>query len=102
MDYIYLDYSQFSEFFDKNILQKNFNKKISDLKIDIDYINTFAFNYLKNYYLKYNVKQGEFIIEIFSPFCDLISKSEFFEHIFTIPISIYEIQKFNLLNDYIS
>ena len=102
LDYIYLDYSEFSEYFDKDILKKKFNKKISDLKIGIDYINTFAVNYLKNYYLKYKEKQGEFIIEIFSPFFDLISKSEFFEHIFTIPISTYEIQKYNLTNDFIS
>ena len=102
LDYIYLDYSQFSVFFDKDILKKNLNKKISELNLGIDYINTFAFNYLKNYYLKYQKKQGEFIIEIFSPFFDLISNSEFFEHIFTIQISINEIKKFKLSEYYIS
>ena len=101
LDYIYLDYSQFSDSFDKDILKKNLDKKLSELKIKIDAINKYAFDYLKNYYLKNKEKQEEFIIDIFSPFFDLISKSEFFEHIFTIPISIKEIEEYDLKNDFI-
>ena len=102
LDYIYLDYSQFSTFFDKDILKKKLNEKISELNLGIDYINKFDNKKKKNYYLKYQQKKGDFIIEPFSPFFDLISNSDFFEHIFTIQISINEIKKFKLSDYYIS
>ena len=102
LDFTYLDYSEFSDFFDKDILKKNLNKKLSELKIDVELINKFAMDYLKNYYLKNKENQEEFIIEIYSPFFDIISKSEFFEQVFTIPIPANEIKQFNLKNDYIS
>ena len=102
LDYIYLDYSQFSVTFDKDILKRNLNEKVKELKVGIDYTNKFALKYLKNYYLKYQQKRGEFIVEIFSPFFDLISNSDFFEHIITIQISVNEIKKFKLSDYYIS
>ena len=83
LDFTYLDYSEFSDFFDKDILKKNLNKKLSELKISVELINRFAMDYLKNYYLKNKENQEEFIIEIYSPFFDIISKSEFFEQVFT-------------------
>ena len=41
-------------------------------------------------------------IEIYSPFFETLSKMEFFEYLFTINISTYIIDKFDLKEDYIS
>ena len=48
-DYIYLDYSQFTDInsFDKNILKKNLEQKLSKLNIDYDIIKHSIFIFLK-------------------------------------------------------
>lgn len=87
--------------YSKNTLKEKINKDLEVFKININFFKKIISNYLKN--KKFNIKEflkKEILIDIFSPIFDVISKSQQFESIFTIPISIYIIKKFK--EDYIS
>ena len=96
--------------YDKNILNKKLQKNLINNKIDIEVIKSYAINYFKKYLKDIKLKNNneeiliynnpEINIDIYSPFFDVISKTEIFEEIFTIPISIQIIEKYNLSNDF--
>ena len=94
--------------FDKEILRKNFEQ----YNLDINEIKENIINYFKKY-LKSNIEKSndfQFItykhylkpISIYSPFFEILSKTSFFDEIFTIQIPIKVIEKYNLEKDYIS
>ena len=100
--------------FDKNLLKGNLDKYlIKNPQLTKDDIN----KYVNEYYKKYgqilkeekNKEQStkftsanEKLIDIYSPFFDLLSKDEFFGDIFSINIPLNLIEENNLKNDYIS
>ena len=92
--------------FDKNILKKKLENDISINKLDIKIVESCIINYLNN--VAYKIKKNNTIIDkelaldIYSPFFEIISKTELFELKFTIPINADLIKKNNLKGDYIS
>ena len=108
-DYLCNNYN--TENFDKNELKNNLENDLSKSGVDINIIKKICINYFKKFLSinkeKNNIddkeeeknKLSKLYIDIYSPFFDLISKSEIFEQ-FIILISTYEIEKFNLKNDY--
>ena len=90
--------------FPKDFLIKSFEKDLLINKIDINIIQEYVINYFEKYkndlLEKYNKKK--LAIHIFSPFFELLSKTEIFERIFSIQVPIEIIQQYNLKNDYIS
>ena len=97
--------------FDKNILNTKLQEDLVKNNLNIDIIHEYLINDLKKLSKKLTEKENEkelnkFIyfkkeINIFSPFFDFLINSEYFD-LFTIPISVKLIEKFNLKNDYIS
>ena len=90
--------------YDKSVL----NKKFSKFEIEPNDIKNIIINYAEKYYQyiieEYNIdediiitKLSEILIDIYSPFFDIISKSEIFGKIFTIPISVQFIEANNLM-----
>ena len=77
--------------FDKNILKKKLENDISINKLDIKIVESCIINYLNN--VAYKIKKNNTIIDkelaldIYSPFFEIISKTELFELKFTIPIN---------------
>ena len=97
--------------FDKTILNTKLQEDLVKNNLNIDIIHEYLINDLKKLSKKLTEKENEkelnkFIyfkkeINIFSPFFDFLINSEYFD-LFTIPISVKLIEKFNLKNDYIS
>ena len=106
----YLSFSNiFADNFDKTILSKNFGKYF-DTNSNI--IQNKIMNYYKEYIKNHEEKLNDFQysqykhflkpISIYSPIFEILSKTDFFEELFTIKIPIKIIEKFKLEKDYIS
>ena len=101
--------------FDKNLLKHALNiylVKYCQVNIDENDINKYIIEYFKKYAKKlekeeniqqktYYPKLYEILLDIYSPFFDLLSKSETFNQLFSINIPINLIQENHLKNDYI-
>ena len=93
--------------YDKNYLTNKLNKDLSNKKICINEFKEILIDLFKNY-LDLKNKEYDYYdrderkLDIYSPFFDDISQGELYEKIYTIPIPIEIIKKFNLKNDYIS
>ena len=103
----YLNFDNIAkEDFDKNILKKKLENDISINKLDIKIVESCIINYFNNFAYEIkknnNINDNEMAIDIYSPFFEIISKTELFEMIFTIPINTDLIKKNNLKEDYIS
>ena len=83
--------------YDKNILNKNLEDDLTKYKIKLDVLKEYINEQIKIPNLK---EKYEYFINIYSPFFDEISKSEFFEQKFCLPINIKTIKKHNLKKDY--
>lgn len=90
--------------FDKDFLYKKLEDDLIKYKIDKNIFETFVQKYFKKYKSNIIKENSDNFrkIDIYSPFFDLLSKNKLFEQIFYIPISINEIEKSNIKNDYIS
>ena len=89
----------YPNYFDKNYLLNKLKKDANNYGINS--IVYYVTNYIKK--LKESKKGNlNIYIDIFSPFFDLLSKTEDFWEIFTIPINIRFINKNHLEKDYIS
>ena len=82
----------------KNILKRNLENDLKRLKLS----ENDMIQYLIHYYNKYFNKNEENIIDIYSPFFDLLSKEKKFNELFTIPLCIKDIKKYSTTKDYIS
>lgn len=114
-DYLFSENNKFVRKFDKDILNSNLQNDLSKNKLEKSAIEKIMVDiYNQRYEDKYkNNSDGgdksgnklietEEPIEIYSPFFDTLSKMDFFEYLFTINISTYIIDKFDLKEDYIS
>ena len=95
-DYLY--YNRYENEFNKDRLKIKLREDLEKNKIDENSFLKFAV-----YFFKKNQKKTPFAqnIDLYSPFFDALSKTDFFGKNFIIPISVIEIEKYNLLNDYI-
>ena len=97
-DYIYYDYSSYKDF-NKDNLKNKLKKDLENINpIDNNTIQKIVIDYFRN--KKYKNKYSE-RIDIYSPFFDLLSKTEFFNN-FTIYISMVMIEECKLEKEYIS
>lgn len=114
-DYLFSENNKFVRKFNKDILNSNLQNDLSKNKLEKSAIEKIMVDiYNQRYEDKYkNNSDGgdksgnklietEEPIEIYSPFFDTLSKMDFFEYLFTINISTYIIDKFDLKEDYIS
>jgi len=112
-DYLFCENNKFVSKFDKDILNQNLEKDLSKYKLEKSMIEKIIVDiYTKKFEKEFKNNEGkeykkklietDVPIEIYSPFFDTISKAEFFEDLFTISISTYIIDKFDLKEDYIS
>ena len=114
-DYLFSENNKFVRKFNKDILNSNLQKDLSKNNLEKSTIEKIMIDiYNQRYEDKYkNNSEGsdkagnklietEESIEIYSPFFDTLSKMDFFEYLFTINISTYIIDKFDLKEDYIS
>lgn len=105
----YLIYEEYGDNFNKNKLKEKLINDISKQNIKYDeniMIKSFIY-YIKNNPKKINKKNKNSrrnkdygYIDFFSPFFDSLSKSKNFNEFFTILISIYEINRYDLLQYY--
>ena len=97
--------------FDKDKLKNYLKNDLLQYKLDYNKIinnQQYLIYYFKKYYEKikeegelYSCKNPEIIIDIYSPFFETLSKTEFFSDIFSIKIlSAYLIKKYSLTKDY--
>ena len=114
-DYLFSENNKFVRKFNKDILNSNLQKDLSKNNLEKAKIEKIMVDiYNQRYEDKYkNNSEGsdkagnklietDETIEIYSPFFETLSKMEFFEYLFTINISTYIIDKFDLKEDYIS
>jgi len=114
-DYLFSENNKFVRKFDKDILNSNLQNDLSKNKLEKSAIEKIMVDiYNQRYEDKYKnnsdggdksgnkLVETEEPIEIYSPFFDTLSKMDFFEYLFTINISTYIIDKFDLKEDYIS
>ena len=114
-DYLFSENNKFVRKFDKDILNSNLQNDLSKNKLEKIAIEKIMVDiYNQRYEDKYKnnsdggdksgnkLVETEEPIEIYSPFFDTLSKMDFFEYLFTINISTYIIDKFDLKEDYIS
>ena len=114
-DYLFSENNKFVRKFDKDILNSNLQNDLSKNNLEKSTIEKIMVDiYNQRYEDKYKNnsndcdKPGSKLIEtdepieIYSPFFDTLSKMDFFEYLFTINISTYIIDKFDLKEDYIS
>ena len=114
-DYLFSENNKFVRKFNKEILNSNLQKDLSKNNLEKAKIEKIMVDiYNQRYEDKYkNNSEGsdkagnklietDESIEIYSPFFETLSKMEFFEYLFTINISTYIIDKFDLKEDYIS
>ena len=114
-DYLFSENNKFVRKFNKDILNSNLQKDLSKNNLEKAKIEKIMVDiYNQRYEDKYkNNSEGsdkagnklietDESIEIYSPFFETLSKMEFFEYLFTINISTYIIDKFDLKEDYIS
>ena len=114
-DYLFSENNIFVRKFKKDILNSNLQKDLAKNNLEKATIEKIMVDiYNQRYEDKYkNNSEGsdkagnklietDESIEIYSPFFETLSKMEFFEYLFTINISTYIIDKFDLKEDYIS
>lgn len=114
-DYLFSENNKFVRKFDKDILNSNLQNDLSKNNLEKSTIEKIMVDiYNQRYEDKYKnnsndcdkpgskLIETEEPIEIYSPFFDTLSKMDFFEYLFTINISTYIIDKFDLKEDYIS
>ena len=87
--------------FDKDILKNNLKTDLSQYSIDLNILKKYIYNKLNFTNFKPDNNEDYYLIDIYSPFFDDLSKSEYFDTILCLPINIMTIEKFNLKNDYI-
>ena len=89
--------------FDKDYLKNFFEEKMKENNLDPNKFKKIIYDYLvkfgkenenKDYY------EPNYLINLFSPLLDIISKTNIFERIFTIEIQWDIVEKFKLKNDY--
>ena len=108
-----LFYEYNDEVYDKNALSKKLDEDLLKYNIDKKDIIIYIYKYLYDIYNEEIIKQKyfknsykkqyiSFLIDIYSPFFDILSKKQIFEEVGIIPIKISLIEKYNLRNDYIS
>ena len=96
---------------DNNI--KKLNKNLQKYGLDINSIKLYIIDIFKNVIsqIKENINNDkdikkdnnfEIIIDIYSPLFEILSRDDIFGEIFSIPISIDLIEKYNLTTDYIT
>lgn len=102
-DYLYIFFTE-----DKNELEKKFKNDLYKYeKAEENEIKKFSINYFKKY-LQNNKNKDSLIfesdkkIDIFSPFFDILSETDFFGEIFSIVINPSYILEYNLNDFYIS
>ena len=98
--------------YDKDILKKNLQEDLLKYKIDINMMKTCIDFYCKKDFIALQEKykgenlifanKNEIIIDIFSPFFEFLSKKEYFSQLFVVEIHEKIIEKYKLINDYIS
>ena len=96
--------------FDKNIISKKLKEELIKYGLNINTIYEYLLHENQKFLKTINEKEKEnklikydyFIkqISIFSPFFEFISKSKYFD-LYTIPISVKTVERFNLKDDYI-
>ena len=105
-NYLYSEKNEDPKTFSKYILTKNLQHDIIKYKINKNIFEKVILHYFnkKAKTIKNNFKdfESEQKIEIYSPFFDLLSKTDIFSKCFVVTISINVIKKHNLKNDYIS
>ena len=110
IDNYFFDWDNWNEkAFDKNILNKKLQEDLIKYKLDIDILKTYIIYHYKKSIEKFKENNKgkelydfyEILIDIYSPFFDFLSKTDIFEQIFAIKISVKLIEKYNLKNDYI-
>ena len=115
MSFAYVNSVDIKEF-DKNLLKDALDFYIVNnfqVNIQENDINKYIIEYFKKYAKKlekeeniqqktYYLKLYEILLDIYSPFFDLLSKSEIFSQLFSINIPIDLIQENHLKNDYIT
>ena len=109
-DYIYNPNIISKGKFYKNFYEKKIEKDLKKIKVNRKDFDKIVYSYFigmeEKLKLKYSnelesIDNQEVLIDIYSPFFEIISKSKIFS-IFTIPISIKMIKKYNLKKDYYS
>ena len=89
--------------YDKEILKKNLKNVLSKNKFDEKDLLQYLINYYDNLFQNKDIlKEDENIIDIYSPFFEVLSKEKFFKDLFIIPINIKNIKQYKLKDDYIS
>ena len=113
-DYLYNPNYFPSKNFDKNILNKKFKKDLSSIKKEfnnkvIEEIILKEYNYPFQLFQEKKEEENDEMgillekpIEIYSPLFELLSKNNYLEKNFTVPIPLNTIKKYNTKNDYIS
>ncbi len=108
-DYLFCEDNIFVRNFNKDILKQNLEKDLSKNNLEISALEKIIVDiYKKKYEDEFKKVQTnelierETLIEIYSPFLEVLAKTDFFEHFFTISMSMYIIDKFGLKDDYIS
>lgn len=116
-NYLFCENNIFPSKFEKDILKNNLENDIKEKKLDINMLKKIIVDvYSKKYEKQYQgskkdnsnsndcngLIETEVPIEIFSPFIDILSETEAFEKMFTISLSMYIIEKFDLKDEYIS
>ena len=93
------------EDFNRNILKEKLDDNIKKYHLDIEKIESIIVDYFRVFQenQKFEIDTlKEIPIEIYSPFLNCISKTKYFEIVFTINIVVELIEKFNLKEDYIN
>ncbi len=89
--------------YDKEILKKKLKNVLSKNKFDEKDLLQYLINYYDNLFQNKDIlKEDENIIDIYSPFFEVLSKEKFFKDLFIIPINIKNIKQYKLKDDYIS
>ena len=105
MDYLFFNLNGFvGKDFNKNSLKQKLDDDISKNNLSMNKIESIIIDYFKD--MEENTKidlvnLSEIPIDIYSPFFNCISKTKYFETIFTILIFVDIIEKYNLKKDYI-
>ena len=107
-NYVFCERNRFQGGFDKNLLKRFLENDILKNNLDLNLIQKIIVDIYKKIDKVYKDSkephednEKENLIDIYSPFFDFLSKTELF-HLFSIFISAYIIEKFDLSNDYIA
>ena len=99
----YLKYSQYYNdyYYDKDILKENLKNDLIKYNIDKNDMIKYLVHYYNELYKEKKIaKNDENIIDIYSPYFDILSKKNFFKELFIIPIRLKSIKYKNVIDDY--